>query len=233
MKKFVEIKIPILTAAILLIFDRIDISANWAEEQSCQILKELLNLDINLVVEFIDSVTREAEICAQNIPQFGKVETVVKVPEIICKKNFKPLDFAFLGYLLKNDINSSNAANQKFGENHGKLSSLIGLTRLQNNKFTNSAITYAYVNCFDDKEKMQLLKRLFFRVPIVQKLIRESAKGTINGYNYMLQLKDSTIIRRGSSVKKILNYIKKDEEGVVVSRIDNIIWDTKGIRHES
>ena len=132
-------------------------------------------------------------------------------------------DYAQMGFYLKNDLNATLSANTKFGENHGKVASLLGLVECQEGRICPTVFTSAFCT-FSEADQLKILSKLFFRIPIIQILLRSAAHEQVNGYSPMCQLMPSTKIRRGSSVKSILTYIRDITAPELMFRLDNIYW---------
>lgn len=210
-------------AAKLLLLGELDLSSNIPLDQACVIFKELMLLSEKDLLSIVDCSRYGNEADVKYIPQFGKIETIIEVPTYFEKYGSRCADYAQMGFYLKNDLNATLSANTKFGENHSKVASLLGLVDCHEGRICPTVFTSAFCT-FSEADQLKILNKLFFRVPIIQILLRSAARESVNGYSPMSQLMLSTKIRRGSSVKSILTYIRDITAPELTVRLDNIYW---------
>ena len=158
-----------------------------------------------------------------NIPQFGSIESVCRVPNILIDNGFECMNYAQMGFALKGDINASLEANTKFGENHGKAASILGIASCKNKRIYKSDFSLAFYN-LDPLDQYDLVTRLFFKIPIVQGLLKLSKEGEVNGYSLMDEMTDSTKKRRGQCLRAIFKHLKSFDNDSLNDRINNIVW---------
>ena len=211
-------------AAKLLISNEIDIVSDIPHNIAVKILDELLDLKIEECLSIIDFNTYGDIADIKYIPQFGKTETLIHVPRYFIDKGQTSVDYPQLGFYLKPDINASLMANTKFGENHGKAMALLGLTDCINKRIVPSAFTNAF--CSYDKDKQnEIIIKLFFRIPIVQIILKAASKNQVNGYLPMQALMDSTRRRRSQCLRAIFKLLLSYDNDELNRRINNIIWE--------
>ena len=157
------------------------------------------------------------------IPQCGHIETIMKVPYYFVEKGNRCVDSAQLGLYLKKDPAATLSANTKYGENHGKAASAIGLISMQATKFIPSSLTYAYCELCPELQ-MIAIRKMMIRIPIVQILLREAKNGKVNGYSPMSELSESTQVRRGLTVKAIIHAVGGLNNEELKQRVQNIYW---------
>lgn len=226
MKFTINSYITAQAAARLLITGDLDLFTKWSHEQSKSVLDEILNIKVDDLISIIDASrkTMPSEIDSSNIPQFGKVDTILRVPKVMLEENATNIDYVQMGFLLKKDPYASVQANQKYGENHGKIAAQLGLINCVEKRFVPSTITDAFVKGYSEEEQLRIVTRLFVRIPLVKILLQQSRKNIINGYDYMVELTSSTKERRGSSVRAILETVKCEDSVVMKERLSNISW---------
>ena len=210
-------------AAKLLLLGELDLSSDIPLDDACVILKELMLLSTKDILNIVDSSRYGNEADVKYIPQFGKIETISEVPKYFQKYGCRCADYAQIGFYLKNDLNATLCANTKFGENHGKVAALLGVVDCKNSRICPTFLTSAFCT-FSDEDQQKILSKLFFRIPIIQILLRAAANGEVNGYSPMNQLKPSTKIRRAYSVKSILTFVRDVAATELIFRLDNIYW---------
>ena len=91
-------------AARLLLCNEIDLSDNWSFSQSQSVLDALLSMSIEELLSIVDS-TEPAYFDTANIPQFGSIESLIRVPSILIEAGCGKMNYAELGLRLKNDVN--------------------------------------------------------------------------------------------------------------------------------
>ena len=210
-------------AAKLLLSNEIDITYNIQQDIVEKIFEELLSLTIDECLSIVDSNNYGNIADIKHIPQFGKIETLIRVPQYFVDKGQSSVDYPQLGFYLKPDINASLVANSKFGENHGKATSLLGLTACVNGRIIPSALTTEFCSCDYDKQSEILLK-LLFRIPIVQITLKGALHGVFDGYVPMNNLMESTRKRRSQSMRTIFKALSAYPHIELKKRLDNIIW---------
>lgn len=211
-------------AARLLISGEIDLNERWTIDDAQSVFDELLEMSIDDLLQIVDS-HRYGDIAdIKLIPQFGKIETLLKVPSCFADNSISSLDYPQLGFYLKNDIDASLAANTKFGETHGKATSILGITSCVNKRIISSALTFAFLT-YDSNQKTQIIKRLFFRIPVVQIILKKAAHGQFNGHLPMAHLKESTMHRRSQCLRAIFKWLMEFQNDNLSARIGNIIWE--------
>ena len=210
--------------AKLLISNEIDIMSNIPYNLTVNILDELADLTIKECLSIIDTNNYGKIADIKYIPQFGKVDTIFRVPYYFIENGQTSVDYARLGFYLKRDVNASLGANTKFGENHGKAASLLGLTDCIATRIVPSTFTNAFCSCDKDKQNEIALK-LFFRIPIVQIILKSASTSLTNGFLPMQTLKDSTRHRRSQSLRAIFKRLLVFNDEDLNNRISNIIWE--------
>lgn len=226
MKFSINAYITVEAAARLLITANLDLLCKWTDKQAKRVLNELLNIKMDDIINIIDADSKVHihEINSSNIPQFGKIETVICVPNVIIEDKITNLDYVQMGFYLKKDPNASMLSNQKFGENHGKIAAQLGLINCIEQRFFPSTITEVFINSYTIEEQRKIVNRLFVRIPIVKILLQESKYRIVNGYDYMIGLTHSTQERRGSSLRTIFEAMNDEDSKVMKERIKNIVW---------
>lgn len=211
-------------AARLLISGEIDLTEKWLVDDAQKVFDELLSMSVGEFLQIADSNHYGDIADIKFIPQFGKIETLIKVPSCFVDNGKSSLDYPQLGFYLKNDIDATLAANTKFGENHGKATSILGITSCINKRIIPSALTFAFL-AYDTQQQDQIIKRLFFRIPIVQIILKQAAIGTFNGHLPMEHLKESTMHRRSQCLRAIFKWSREFQNDSLNARIENIVWE--------
>lgn len=218
---FINVSATDKGVAKLVLLGDLDLTKEWGIDKSEKVLYAFRNLDMREVLGLIDS-TPERTIEADFIPQFGSKESLMKVPMLVL--NSGRLNYGQLGFALKQDLDSSITANIKFGENHGKGASLLGLVNCSKGTFTPSSLTNGFVLINDYSVKEEIVIKLFLRIPIIQELLKKAKDETINGFSEMEVLTLSTKKRRGQCIRAIIKDLYSLGDIHLNKRLDNIFW---------
>lgn len=220
----VQASITPTVAAKLLISNDIAIDESWAPTSARKVLDALSLLQIDDFLQIIDSNHYGKIADIKSIPQFGRIETICNVPSYFMDSGSDCVDYPQLGFYLKQDASATLAANTKFGENHGKAASILGIANCVNKRIVPSALTYAFAS-LAPCEKDETIKRLLFRIPIVQIILHTAKDGKVNGFSSMSQLMESTQRRRSQCLRLIFRVLKEYNHSELTTRIDNVVWE--------
>ena len=220
----VEAAITPKAAAKLLISGEIDILIDWNVNTVRKVLDELSALSIDEILGIIDCNCYGDVADVKQIPQFGKIETIEKVTCYFIAQGQCSADYPQMGFYLKQDVNATLVANTKFGENHGKAAAILGIAACVDKRIVPSALTTAFCS-LEEKEREEILSKLMFRVPIVQIILKAAGKQKVNGYAPMEQLKESTRLRRGQSIRAILKILNRYQNKELDKRLKNVVWE--------
>ena len=212
-------------AVRLLIMNEIAIDGFWQTKQAEKVFSELGNTSISELLRIVDFIQPQEQVDSATLPQFGSLETVIRVPEIMIDTGIDGLSYTQLGFYLKGDVNAKQSANAKYGETHGKGACQLGFAGCQKSKIHFGSLTNAFHEIQDMDEKLRLSKLLCFRIPIVQTLLNRARSGKVNGYEPMSHLEKSTQIRRAICVKMILRELNTLQDSELSKRIANVYWD--------
>lgn len=197
---------------------------NWSVLQAETVFNTLLSMKISEILSIVDSAKPDYLNTAM-IPQFGSIENLIRVPFILASTGCSQLNYAELGLRLKNDINANLTANIKFGENHGKGAALLGLINCEGRRFLQSSLSLGFCQIGERTVQREVVLRLFFRIPLVQAILSAAKKGTINGYELMSELTQSTKKRRGQCLRAIFSDLNSIADAELSKRIQNITWE--------
>ena len=212
-------------AVCLLVMNEIAVDGHWQIKQAESLLTEFGNTSISEFLRIIDFIVPQDQADSATLPQFGSLETLIRVPEIMISTGLDGMSYTQLGFYLKGDVNAKQAANAKYGETHGKGACQLGFAGCQKSKIHFSSLTNAFHNIQDEAEKLRLAKLLCFRIPIIQILLNKARSGKINGFEPMAYLEKSTQTRRAICVKMILRELLTLQNPELSMRIENIYWD--------
>ena len=152
-------------------------------------------------------------ITAANIPQFSNLEALDAAVRILTLIG-EPLTFEKLGIYLTGDRGKKATANIKFGENHGKLATLLDLADVKGERRGIEIVASPFSDLYcalPDDEKQNMLAKLCFRIPVIRELLCDAAKADdgepVYIEDYLRPLSDSTKKRRAPNVAGLLRLI--------------------------
>lgn len=188
-------------------------------------VKEIIEIPICSFIDYISENCKRLPIEASDVFQFSDF---CDATEIMCSKlcrNNTGLKFKEIAELLFNDdIQRSDCALNKYGENHIKTAELLGLAfKDASKKYYLGAIGYAF-NELGEKNKERLLVRLIIRNKLISQLILAALQGQFDMEAFLYDLSKSTYIRRKTNIKRIINVINNSDEFDFSYITKNIIY---------
>lgn len=213
------------TAANLVLSNEIDVNCLCGKQDSKIILDAIAEMEVRDILKVIDFSATRDRIDVTNIPQFGNKKCLMKVPSILSQKSSCGINYAQLGFGLKQDPDASTDANTKFGENHGKAASILGIAKVENGRFFSTPLGEGFSNIVEEQSKEHILTYLYFRIPIVQIILKEAKDKTVNGYEFMSGITATTKERRGQCLRAIFRQMLLLDDSELNGRIRNIIWE--------
>ena len=211
--------------ARLIIRNQIDLNETWNITDAMNVLHEISRIEVDELLQIIDSTPIQSCLTPDEIPQFGKIETVWEVPRVLVETGMGQLNYAQVGFYLKNNESSTREANYKFGENHGKCAGMLGLVNYHSDSIFLSSISCAVKSIASQEEKIMLLSKLCFRIKSIALILKNARNGIVNGFDHLSLLSESTKIRRGASLKSIFKLLEKLENDDLSNRLKNITWN--------
>lgn len=180
------------------------------ETEKCiaALIEALLGTSIPRVKSLLSTVHLSSEVSAANIPQFSNFATaVIYLPELLLASQTQ-LTHIEMGYSLFSASKSDGAA-EKYGQNHGNLAMQLGLASVtkkgRKTAYGPTPLTMQYCQ-LEQAEKMELLQRLCYRVPIIQvAAVSETPTHIVDEY-LQKNLAKTTYRRRKSNVLEVLAF---------------------------
>lgn len=204
------------TSIIEFYYDRYDL-----DNDVDNIFIKLTTVNIDSVFRMlIDDVKENSNVTAANIPQFSNLEIIPLVLKIVNNAGDNLIDYEYVG----NEIKKSRTytAKVKYGENHLKLAHQMGLLSKNPFKVTNLGKIYMLLK---KEEQDEINRKLYMRIPIVQKLLIESELNVIDAMKILEEyLAKKTAIRRRSNVRKLIHEISKSAGDQLKEQIQNNIY---------
>ena len=131
---------------------------------------------------------------------------------LIKKNGDSGFKFVETGKMLLDDgVDRNDVAYRKYGENHAKTAANLGLLQVNEHTYYLSCIGYIF-NELDYNIKTELLFRLILRNKLIKRLLfKVNRDGQALYKKEVSFLKESTINRRKSNVKRILLILSKNK----------------------
>ena len=151
-------------------------------------------------------------------------DCTVKMCKILKDAGDKGFGHLEIGKLLENDgIERKDGAYIKYGENHSKTATQLGLLNQMSNRYFLSCLGYIF-NDLSDENKEKLICRLILRNKHVRRLVYKCYFNEKVSYcDETGFLSQKTMLRRKSNVKKVINILKENKEydlKEILSKID-------------
>ena len=212
-------------ATPLCLVENNECECTFSNKLSNQLMNDLLKLSYSEILDELDKT--EIFLDVQSIPMFndlfdgskGMIDYMITVDKVT---------YLEVGTHFTSDINRIEAR-RKYGEEHVKLASQFGFVSLPLDKQPRiTEITTFGIQCgyLSKKEFDTLLPKLVFKIPIVEHLFKEAATETISVKETMkdLGMKDTTITRRGTSIKALFRIFDNVNDEKLHERLSRIYW---------
>lgn len=157
-----------------------------------------------------------------NIPQFSNTDEIDQLLNVVANVDC-PLNFQVIGSYLRPSAEKAGAQ-RKYGENHYKLASSLGLTTLP--VYGLSVLGEEYYHATDPSIKKQVLKKLVLRIPIVQQALFMAMDGHCCLKDLMEQcLSESTAVRRKSNIFTLMRWVEDISDTTMLHLLNRITWE--------
>lgn len=160
-----------------------------------------------------------------DITQFSSFSACeIEMCENLISENNPGFDFVDIGMLFPQYCKTDKVgALKKYGENQIKTSRQLGLSYEYCGLWYLDCIGYGYTE-LNKEQRKALLARTILRDPLYGRIIRYLLNADTNLSKYLVGLKDSTILRRGPGIIKILDIALKEAErnGITLGKCEFI-----------
>ena len=182
------------------------------------LLKERIDNIFSVIERHADELPRVA---TGNIPEFSRLLEIDNVLSSLIETGMEFPGYLELGQAFAKA--EKGPALRKYGENHYKLTALLGLaTRTFPMRVTELGRQY---HKLDEDCKDELLARLILRIPIIQQLLIMAKDEYVNVDSVFADyLAPSTVNRRTSSTRNLVNVLARHKSSTVRERADKLLW---------
>jgi len=190
------------------------------EEEIKDIFMFFLNQNID---KFIEKVSYFDELDSADVPQFSSLDSaLISLPLALENaKDYK--SFKDVGHMLidtKEDL-----ARMRYGENHSKVCSDCSFVQIEkiNNKSCVKITSFGKASTYFSKEDIfKVASIMFCRNKLIQNLLYKAKLGKVSFRNEVPFLSESTLGRRKSNVRAVVELILSYSKGFNLSK--NIEW---------
>lgn len=170
-------------------------------QQLINYVNELVNLPFTEFINYIKRNNKKRIIDAADITQFSSFSACeIEICDALIWANNPGCQFVDIGRLFPKYVNSRNdVAYKKYGENHVKTATQLGLTFEYYNYWYLSCIGYIYPD-LEVNVRKHLLARTLTRNVLYQQMLLDILKQDIDPVSYMSTLSEKTILRRQRNV---------------------------------
>lgn len=203
--------------------NRLCLQPCWPEGQANDFLWMIYAKTFDDLLAMTDSFDYSVPLDSNYVPQFADMKAVDNAVDIIGSSGETVLTYRELGYYLIRE-DRKNGAYRKYGENHGKGASLLGLALFNPGEFRRSCLTQAYNQLPTSEVRSEIRKRIYLRIPFVQYTLFRAKNDRYNAYDSIRMFTVGTMERRGQSPRKILEDLHDCGNAELNRRINNIYW---------
>jgi hypothetical protein len=182
----------------------------------------LRNETIDNIFSCIENHANELpRVASSNIPEFSRILEVDNVLSALIETGEKFPGFVEIGRVLCRA--DKEPAQRKYGENHYKLTAFLGLaTRTYPLSATELGKQYFEK---DPEDRKDILAKLILRIPIIQQLLIMAKDEYVDVDSFFAKfLSHSTVNRRTSSTRTLIDELIRYKSVVVRERADKLIW---------
>ena len=169
----------------------------------------LCDASIEDVYGIIRQHTLEEPISPENIPQYSNIDDAAKAADRLhALEEF--LTYKDLGIYLYPDERKSDGANQKYGENHGKLAALMDLASVERQGGKAGCLAAPltkYFHDLSDEAKREMMAKLSFRIPVIRNVLFDAQNNIVSITDYLNMLSESTVKRRLPNIINLFSLI--------------------------
>lgn len=186
---------------------------NFPLEEVLEYVNQVINIPVERLLEVALHNSEEKRITAKDVFQFSNWDDATyRICTVIKAAKNPGVTYLDAGKLLLNDGKiRKNGAFIKYGENHAKTASSLGLLYELTHVFFLSCVGYVSDQLNDD-QKERLLIRLILRSKLIQKLYAASQNGKVDVRQFLFMLSDSTYRRRRSNIKTVTKVLENSRE---------------------
>lgn len=167
----------------------------------------LLNTDCDDLIKVIRKYGISFTIDKSDIPQYSSLEDCVyQVPEIVQDCGIENISYTQMGFMLRVKPRK-DGADSKYGENHAKTASQMGLCAVEKCSISSSYLGISY-NKRTRTEQENLVPKLVLFIPLICNLFASNAS-YIDVNESLSILKESTQKRRLPNVWRLINKVNK------------------------
>lgn len=189
-------------------------------------IHSLVEVPLDHYVDYIISNYDVSYLSAEDIVQFSNFDDCTsRLCSLLKSQGDKGIKHLEAGMLLENDgLERNEAAYVKYGENHLKTALQLGLLQYDSGVYFLSCVGYI-INDFSDQIKRDLLCRLILRNKLIKRFLYKITKFGHAAYSEEAGfLKESTMNRRRSNVKKLIEILTSLSDNSAVRKLTEVVF---------
>lgn len=202
------------------------------EDLASKLLSLIDESDIDDILDIIDNL-EEIPVTSDSIPQISRIQIALKdgLDHLIDHD----CTFIEFGNILPNRLSDTDIAKQKFGENHAKLLSQLDLAWIDKTKkpyIIRISPVGKVLSRYDIEKRKTIASKLILRIPVIQKILRESKYKPKTIYSLLSpMLNETTVHRRSSTIHQLIDLLSECQSNEINKRIKTIREATKKETH--
>ena len=179
------------------------------------------------ILKILDNSKLSRDLDVSNIPQFSSIYMATHDILQILYELGGSHTYTDIGGLVDSGEIKTDVAKNKYGENHSKLITLMDLTfigKVNRKKQVFITPMGQYFNAINEEERDNLKKKLFLRIPIIQRVLKDAKEMEVDIESILCTFMDgkTTRERRTSSILNMLKELSEEGDEEIQKRISRI-----------
>lgn len=205
--------------------DSVESLLHGSEEELKIAFDIIKSTQLTYLLDCIVDITENEILNTADIPCFSNLENGASRLNELLEFSPKGVSYEEIGYQLANSV--TYGAKVKYGENHSKLATMMSLVDISNTRpaLVKATTWGSFLTRYSFTEKTDVLKKLLLRDICVKKILSKAFLGPVYYRDIVSFLSPSTMIRRRTNVKKLLEYIMNGSEKEIY--LSNINWEVE------
>lgn len=189
-------------------------------EEVISYVSEIISIPFQDYLTFIKEDSQTPCVLSSDVPQFSSIDSATStICNVLSNRPLKGYKFEEIGEMLLPDRQADIVANKKYGENHVKTASDLGLCFCKDGKYYISPIGCIFPQ-LTQYQRDQLISRLALRNSLVYTAICKVLNGSpFNIVKEISFLSESTVKRRKNNCMIMCNLIRLNRD----INVDDII----------
>lgn len=175
-------------------------------EQAKAVFNSLLKIEDYAIMTELTRQKEEVSFSSAEIPQYSSLFDCFLLVDKLIRSGLNGISYSQAGFLLRISQRKRDT-DCKYGKNHAKCASLMGLCLVENGKVWRNSFTYAH-EMLDDSIKESLMPKLCRGIKVIRGYFQHN-ESDIFIHNAMSCLSESTQKRRSHNIIRLINVVKE------------------------